>query len=161
MPLNFLQLTDHLFYVRYFKKINTVALRHLTYDVITGVMSGRKCVPWHISASNLRASPFFLVIWMWTYIVSSITQGFRRSSGPKRVNRSQLRWNEVNYLRRLFLVLLLSKVIWGADFESDTHFTLRWPEMRSWNHQDIEGQWRHVTPKWFSNFWPLKIVRRH
>ena len=68
------------------------------------------------------------------------------------VNRGQLRSNEVNDLCRLFRVLLLSKVIWGADFDSDNHFGLRRLEMTSWNHQIIKGQWRHMTRKWFFEF---------
>ena len=51
-----------------------------------------------------------------------------------------------------FRVLLLSKVIWGADFDSDNHFGLRRLEMTSWNHQIIKGQWRHMTRKWFFEF---------
>ena len=61
-----------------------------------------------------------------------------------------------------FRVLLPSKVFWGADFDSGIHFALRRLEMTSWNHQVIKGQWRHMTRKWFfSNFWPLKIIRGH
>ena len=51
-----------------------------------------------------------------------------------------------------FRVLLHSKVIWGADFDSDNHFGLRRLEMTSWNHQIIKGQWRHMTRKWFFEF---------
>ena len=51
-----------------------------------------------------------------------------------------------------FRVLLPSKVIWGADFDSDIHFALRRLEMMSWNHQVIKGQWRHRTRKWFFEF---------
>ena len=52
----------------------------------------------------------------------------------------------------VFGVLLPSKVIWGADFDSDIHFALRRLEMRSWNHRVIKGQWRHMTRKWFFEF---------
>ena len=48
-----------------------------------------------------------------------------------------------------FRVLLPSKVIWGADFDSDIHFALRRLEMRSWNHRVINGEWRHMIRKWF------------
>ena len=51
-----------------------------------------------------------------------------------------------------FRVLLPSKVIWGADFDSDIHFPLRRLEMTSWNHQVIKDQWRHMTRKWFFEF---------
>ena len=62
-----------------------------------------------------------------------------------------------------FRVLLPSKVIWGADFDSDIHFALRRLEMRSWNHRVIKGQWRRMTRKcfFFSNFSPLKIIHEH
>ena len=49
-------------------------------------------------------------------------------------------------------VLLPSKVIWGADFDSDIHFALRILEMRSWNHRVIKGQWCHVTQNSFFEF---------
>ena len=39
-----------------------------------------------------------------------------------------------------FRVLLPSKVILGADFDSDIHFALRRLEMRSWDHRVIKGQ---------------------
>ena len=55
-----------------------------------------------------------------------------------------------------FRVFLPSKVIWGADFDSDIHFALRRLEMRSWNHGVIKGQWRHMTGKWFFAFCTLK-----
>ena len=48
-----------------------------------------------------------------------------------------------------FRVLLLSKVIWGADFFSDIHFALKRVEMKSWSHRVIKGQWRHTTRKLF------------
>ena len=83
------------------------------------------------------------------------------SSGPTQVNRGQLRSNEVNDLCRLFRVLLLSKVIWGADFDSDIHFALRRLEMRLWYRRVIKGQWRHMTRKWFLNLGPLKIIYMH
>ena len=51
-----------------------------------------------------------------------------------------------------FRVLLPSKVIWDADFDSDIHFALRRLEMMSWNHQVIKCQWRHRTRKWFFEF---------
>ena len=63
-----------------------------------------------------------------------------------------MRSNEVNDLCRIFRVLLPSKVIWGADFDSDIHFALRRLETRSWNHRVIKGQWRHMTRKWFFEF---------
>ena len=72
------------------------------------------------------------------------------------VNRGQLRSNEVNDLCRLFRFLLPSKVIWGADFDSDIHFAPRRLEMTSWNHQVIKAQWRHLTRKWFFEFLTLK-----
>ena len=49
-------------------------------------------------------------------------------------------------------VLLPSKEIWGADFGSDIHFALRRRDMRSWKHQVIKGQWRHMTRKLFLEF---------
>ena len=55
-----------------------------------------------------------------------------------------------------FRVLLPSKVIWDADFDSDIHFALRRLEMTSWNHQVIKVQWRHMTRKWFFEFWTPK-----
>ena len=51
-----------------------------------------------------------------------------------------------------FRVLLPSKVIWGADFDSDIHFALRILELRSWNHRVIKGQWRHMTRNSFFEF---------
>ena len=92
-------------------------------------------------AHNLQASPFLLVIWILHeyylgHVVPSSTQAFHRSSGPTQVNRGQLRSNEVNDLCRLFRILLLSKVIWGADFESDIHFTLR--DLK-WDHGTTES----------------------
>ena len=95
------------------------------------------------------------------HVVPSSTHAFQRSSGPTQVNRGQLRSNEVNELCRLFRVLLPTKVIWGADFDSDIHFALRWLEMRPWSHRVIKGQWRHMTENYFSNFWPLKVVHGH
>ena len=65
MSPNFLQFTDNLFYVPS-ENLKTLTHWHLTYDVITRVMSGGKYVPWHISACNLRVPPFLLVIWRWT-----------------------------------------------------------------------------------------------
>ena len=86
-------------------------------------MSGGKCVPWHISACNLRASPFLLVIWMRTCSPNSYHSCFPQVI---RSYAGQPRSNEVNDLCRSFRVPLLSKVIWGADFNADIHFTLRW-----------------------------------
>ena len=86
------------------------------------------------------------------HLVPSSTHAFDRSSGPTQVNRGQMRSNVANELCRLFRVLLPSKVIWGADFDSDIHFALRRLEMRSWNHQAIKGQWRHMTQKRFFEF---------
>ena len=60
-----------------------------------------------------------------------------------------------------FRVLLPSRVIWGADFDSDILFALRRLEMRSSNHRVIKGQWRHMTRFFFSNFWPQKIIHVH
>ena len=100
---------------------------------------------------NLQTSPFLLVIWMW-HVVPCSTHAFHRSSGPTQVNWGQLRSNEVNDLCRLFRVLLPSKVIWGADFDSDIHFALRMLVMRSWNHRVIKGQWRHMTQNSFFEF---------
>ena len=91
----------------------------------------------------------------------SSTRAFHRSSGPTQVNRGQLRSNEVNDLCRLFRVILPSKVIWVADFDSDIHFALKRLEMRSWNHQLIKGQWRHMTRKLCFEFSTLKIIHRH
>ena len=111
-------------------------------------MSGGKCVPWNITCKHRR--------FCWWYecghVVPSITHTFHRSFSPTQVNRGQLRSNEVNDLCRLFRVLLPSKVIWSADFDSDIHFALRRLEMRSWNRRVIKGQWRHMTLKWFFAF---------
>ena len=65
------------------------------------------------------------------------------------VNRGQMRSMT---FADFFRVLLPSKVIWGADFDSDIHFALRRLEMTSCNHQAIKGQWRHMARKWFFEF---------
>ena len=51
-----------------------------------------------------------------------------------------------------FRVLLPSKAIWGADFDSDIHFALIILEMMSWNHRVIKGEWRHMTRNSFFEF---------
>ena len=51
-----------------------------------------------------------------------------------------------------FRVLLFSKVIWGAYFESDIHFTLRWLEIRSWDHRVVKGQRCLNANYFFSRF---------
>ena len=62
---------------------------------------------------NLQASPFFASDMHVDngHVVPSSTHAFHRSYGPTRVNRGQLRSNEVNELCLLFRVVLLSKVI--------------------------------------------------
>ena len=67
---------------------------------------------------------------------------------------TEVNWGQMRSMTfaDFFRVLLPSKVIWGADFDSDIHFALRRFEMRSWNHRVIKGQWRHMTRKWFFEF---------
>ena len=55
-------------------------------------------------------------------------------------------------------VLLLSKVIWGADFDSYIHFALRRLEMRSWNHRVIKVNDVIWPENVFFAFWHLKII---
>ena len=77
------------------------------------------------------------------------------STGHPVLRRStEVNWGQMRSMTfaDFFRVPLLSKVIWGADFDSDIHFALRRLEMRSWNHQVIKGQWRHMTRKWFFEF---------
>ena len=68
---------------------------------------------------------------------------------------TEVNWGQMRSMTfaDFFRVLLPSKVIWGADFDSDIHFALRRLETRSWNHRVIKGQWRHMTRKWFFEFW--------
>ena len=61
-------------------------------------------------------------------------------------SRSRLRWKPYR------LRSPASKVIWGADFDSDTHFALKRLQMRPRNHRVIKGQWRHMTQKLFFEF---------
>ena len=77
------------------------------------------------------------------------------STGHPVLRRStEVNWGQMRSMTfpDFFRVLLPSKVIWGADFDSDIHFTLRRLKMTSWNHQVIKGQWRHMTRKWFFEF---------
>ena len=119
-------------------------------------MSGEKCVPWDIICKHRRFCPWYEC----GHVVPSSTHAFHRSSGPTQVNRGQLRSNEVNDLCRLFWVLVPSKVIWGADFDSNILFALRILEMRSWNHRVIKGQWRHMTRNSFFEFSTAKNYPR-
>ena len=86
------------------------------------------------------------------------------STGHPVLRRStEVNWGQMRSMTfaDFFRVLLPSKVIWGADFDSDIHFTLRRLEMTSCNHQVIKGQWRHMTRKWFFEFFTHKIIRGH
>ena len=86
------------------------------------------------------------------------------STGHPVLRRStEVNWDQMRSMTfaDFFRVLLPSKVIWGADFDSDIHFALRILEMRSWNHRVIKGQWRHMTRNSFFEFWPLKIIHGH
>ena len=77
------------------------------------------------------------------------------STGHPVLRRStEVKWGQMKPMTfaDFFRVLLPSKVIWGADFDSDIHFALRRLEMTSWNHQVIKGQWRHMARKWFFEF---------
>ena len=80
------------------------------------------------------------------------------STGLPVLRRStEVNWGQMRSMAfaDFFRVLLPSKVIWGADFDSDIHFARRL-EMRSWNHRVIKGQW-HIT-RFFFEFLPLKII---
>ena len=87
------------------------------------------------------------------------------STGHPVLRRStEVNWDQMRSMTfaDFFRVLLLSKVIWGADFDSDIHFALRRLEMKSWSHRVVKGQWRHMTRKWFFDFFlPLKIIHVH
>ena len=119
-------------------------------------------------AHNLQTSPFLLVIWMWTCSTkqySCIPQVIRSYAGQPR--STEVKWGKMRSMTfaDFFRVILPSKVIWGADFDWDIHFVLRKLEMRSWNHRVIQGQWRHMTRKWFFDFstpknypWALKTI---
>ena len=77
------------------------------------------------------------------------------STGHPVLRRStEVNWGKMRSttLADFFRALLPSKVIWGADFDSDIHFTLRRLKMRSSKHRVIKGQWRHMTRKWFFEF---------
>ena len=77
------------------------------------------------------------------------------STGHPVLRRStEVNWGQMRSMTfaDFFRVLLPSKVIWGADFDSDIHFALRILEMRSWNHRVIKGQWRHMTRNSFFEF---------
>ena len=94
------------------------------------------------------------------HVVPSSTHAFHRSSGSY---AGQPRSTEVKlgqWPLPTFLILRLCKVIRGADFDSDIHFTLSWLEMRLWNQPVIKGQWRHMTRKWFCEFFTPKNHRR-
>ena len=94
------------------------------------------------NACSLRTSVFSLVIWMWT--CSAKYYSFLLwHSGPSNANRDQPGSNEVielPWLSMTFLVVVLSKVIWGADIESDIYVALICVELRSWYHLVIRGQ---------------------
>ena len=77
------------------------------------------------------------------------------STGHPVLRRStEVNWGQMKSmnLTDFFRVHLPSKVIWGADFDSDIHFALGRLEMRSWNNRVIKGQRRHMTRKWFFKF---------
>ena len=77
------------------------------------------------------------------------------STGHPVLRRStEVNWGQMRSMTfaDFFRVLLPSKVIWGADFDSDIHFALRILEMRSWDHRIIKGQWRHMTRNSFFEF---------
>ena len=86
------------------------------------------------------------------------------STGHPVLRRStEVNWGQMRSMTfaDFFRVLLPSNVIWGADFDSDIHFALRRLETRSWNHRVIQGQWRHMTRKWFFAFLTPKIIHGH
>ena len=86
------------------------------------------------------------------------------STGHPVLRRStEVNWGQMKSMTfaDFFRVLLPSKVIWSADFDSDIHFALRRLEKRSWNHQVIKGQWRHMTQKLFFDFFTPKIIHGH
>ena len=58
----------------------------------------------------------------------------------------------VNDLCRFFRVPLLSKVIWGADFNADIHYTLRCLEMRSWKKHSHQRSMTLCDPQIFFEF---------
>ena len=94
---------------------------------------------------------FLLVIWMW--ICNQVV--LMHSTGHPVLRRStEVNWGQMRSMTfaDFFRVLLPFKVIWGADFDSDIHFGLRRLETKSWNHRFIQGQWRHMTRKWFFEF---------
>ena len=77
------------------------------------------------------------------------------STGHPVIRRStEVNWGQMRSMTfaDFFRVLLPSKVIWGADVDSDIHFALRILEMRSWNHRVIKGQWRHMIRNSFFEF---------
>ena len=73
---------------------------------------------------------------------------------PVLCRSTEVNWGQMRSMTfaDFFRVLLPSKVIWGADFDSDIHFALRILEMRSCNHRVIIGQWRHMTRNLFFEF---------
>ena len=73
------------------------------------------------------------------------------STGHPVLRRStEVNWGQMRSMTfaDFFRVLLPSKVIWGADFDSDNHFALRRLEMTSWNHQVINRSMTSYDPKW-------------
>ena len=105
-------------------------------------------------AHNLQTSPFLLVIWMRTCSTNYQVVLMHSTGHPVLRRSTEVNWGQMRWMTfaDFFRVLLPSKVIWGADFDSDIHFALRRLEMRSWNHRVIKGQWRHMTRKWFFEF---------
>ena len=87
------------------------------------------------------------------------------SAGHPILRRStEINWGQMRSMTfaDFFRVLLPSKVIWGADFDSDIDFALR--RLDIWGHGTIESsKVNHLI--WpendFSNFLPLKIIRGH
>ena len=87
------------------------------------------------------------------------------STGHSVLRRStEINWGQMRSMTfaDFFRVLLPSKVIWGADFDSDIHFALRRLEMRSWNHRVIKVN-DVIWPEnyFFLNLWPLQIIHGH